>query len=70
MFAYGHNYLPGEGDMILIYPKTENFPETLQPFKFSEKLRLWVTPFDLEKGEMHWPNDIKASLFNPLRIAG
>jgi len=56
--------------MILIYPKTGNFPETLPAFEFSEKLRLWVTPFDLEKGEMHWPNDIKASLFNPLRIAG
>jgi len=69
MFAYGHNYLPGEGDMILIYPKTGNFSETMQPFEFSEKLRLWVTPFDLEKDEMHWPNDIKASLFNPLRIA-
>jgi 5-methylcytosine-specific restriction enzyme subunit McrC len=70
MFAYGHNYLPGEGDMILIYPKTENFQAALQPFKFSEKLRLWVTPFDLENDQMHWPPEIKESLFASFRLAG
>ncbi|MGJ0485375.1 MAG: McrC family protein [Methylomicrobium sp.] len=59
MFAYGHNYLSGEGDMILIYPKTEKFSATLQAFKFSEKLCLWVTPFDLENDQMHWPPGIK-----------
>ncbi|MGR8940437.1 MAG: 5-methylcytosine restriction system specificity protein McrC, partial [Gammaproteobacteria bacterium] len=59
MFAYGHNYLPGEGNMVLIYPKTENFPSALEPFEFSEKLRLWVTPFDLENDRMHWPDDIE-----------
>ncbi|MGJ0516080.1 MAG: McrC family protein [Methylomicrobium sp.] len=63
MFAYGHNYLSGEGDMILIYPKTENFSTALEPFKFSEKLRLWVTPFDLENDVMHWPDDLKPSIF-------
>jgi 5-methylcytosine-specific restriction enzyme subunit McrC len=66
MFAYGHNYLSGEGDMILIYPKTEKFSETFPAFefstKFSTKLRLWVTPFDLENGRMHWPSGIKASI--------
>jgi 5-methylcytosine-specific restriction enzyme subunit McrC len=74
MFAYGHRYLPvpGEGDMILIYPKTEKFSAILQPFKFSEKLRLWVTPFDLENDQMqmHWPPEIKESLFASSRLAG
>lgn len=65
MFAYGHSYLSGEGDMILIYPKTENFSETLPAFEFSANLRLWVTPFDLEKDEMHWPSDINPSIFAP-----
>jgi 5-methylcytosine-specific restriction enzyme subunit McrC len=74
MFAYGHRYLPvpGEGDMILIYPRTEKFSAILQPFKFSEKLRLWVTPFDLENDQMqmHWPPEIKESLFASFRLAG
>jgi 5-methylcytosine-specific restriction enzyme subunit McrC len=70
MFAYGHNYLSGEGDMILIYPKTENFSTALAPFKFSEKLRLWVTPFDLENDVMHWPDDLNPSIFAPLRLTG
>ncbi|WP_286196964.1 McrC family protein, partial [Thalassotalea sp. G20_0] len=30
MFAYGHKYCGGRGDMILIYPKTEHF---LQPIE-------------------------------------
>jgi len=70
MFAYGHHYLPGEGDMILIYPKTENFPETLQSFEFSDKLRLWVTPFDLQNDQVYWPSDLKTGIFTPSLIAG
>jgi 5-methylcytosine-specific restriction enzyme subunit McrC len=70
MFAYGHRYLFGEGDLILIYPKTENFSETLPPFGFSEKLRLWVTPFDLEDGRMHWPDEVKDAFLPPLSLAG
>jgi 5-methylcytosine-specific restriction enzyme subunit McrC len=70
MFAYGHRYLSGEGDMILIYPKTENFSETLPAFEFSEKLRLWVTPFDLENGRMHWPDDKMYAFLPSLPLAG
>jgi 5-methylcytosine-specific restriction enzyme subunit McrC len=62
MFAYGHNYLSGEGDMILIYPKTEKFSETLRAFEFSANLRLWVTPFDLENDQKHWPSGIKTGI--------
>jgi 5-methylcytosine-specific restriction enzyme subunit McrC len=53
LFAYGHTYLKGEeeGKMVLIYPHTESFPSPLdKPFIFSEKLKLWVLPFDLKRG--------------------
>jgi 5-methylcytosine-specific restriction enzyme subunit McrC len=70
MFAYGHSYLSGKGDMILIYPKTENFSETMQPFEFSEKLRLWVTPFDLENDRMHSPDDKQYAFLSSLLLAG
>ena len=52
LFAYGQRYLDGRGDMALIYPSTERFPEALEPFEFSSELRLWVLPFDLIKGEL------------------
>jgi 5-methylcytosine-specific restriction enzyme subunit McrC len=58
MFAYGHRYLSGKGDMILIYPKTERIRAILPVFEFSLDLRLWVTLFDLEKDQMEWPSDI------------
>jgi 5-methylcytosine-specific restriction enzyme subunit McrC len=47
LFAYGQRYLGGKGDMVLIYPQTERFPAMLQPFVFSDTLKLWVMPFDL-----------------------
>lgn len=47
LFAYGHAYLGGEGDMFLVYPRTDTFTDTLPPFRFSEQLRLHVVPFDL-----------------------
>ena len=51
MFAYGHKYLNGEGELVLIYPKTEHFSEPLQhSFEFSSLLRLWVIPFDIAEG--------------------
>ena len=53
MFAYGQTYLKGTGQMVLIYPKTERFPVALtDPFIFSEQLKLWVLPFDLEQGKL------------------
>lgn len=52
LYAYGHHYLKeGEGDLILVYPKTVDFQEPLQVFNFhkpNNKLRLWVLPFCLE----------------------
>lgn len=54
LFAYGHRYLPGAGEMLLIYPRTEHFREPLAPFYFSDELVLWVVPFDLEENRMVW----------------
>jgi 5-methylcytosine-specific restriction enzyme subunit McrC len=48
MFAYGHHYQGGQGDMALIYPKGRDFAEPLPPFEMQPGLRLWVLPFDLE----------------------
>lgn len=50
LHAYGHNFLDGHGDMVLIYPKTDAFDKALEVFKFpkSAGLRLWVLPFCLK----------------------
>jgi len=49
LHAYGHSYLDGEGDVVLIYPKTDNFAQALPVFDFpkANRLRLWVVPFCL-----------------------
>jgi len=52
LFAYGHRYLSGHGDMLLIYPRSANFFEPLPRFEFSEELRLWAVPFDLDADEL------------------
>ena len=52
LFAYGHKYLNGEGELVLIYPRRQLFQETLQPFHFGSGLTLWVVPFDLETDEL------------------
>nr|WP_218584099.1 McrC family protein [Pseudomonas akapageensis] len=52
LFAYGQCYLGGKGEMALIYPRTERFSVPLEPFAFSDHLRLWVLPFDLKTGEL------------------
>ena len=52
LFAYGQRYLHGAGDLLLVYPKTAAFSAPLPAFEFSEFMRLWVIPFDLEHGCM------------------
>lgn len=50
MLGYGHKYLKGEGQMVLIYPKTCDFDKPLaHSFDYDEhrKLKLWVLPFDI-----------------------
>jgi 5-methylcytosine-specific restriction enzyme subunit McrC len=50
LHAYGQNYLDGQGDVVLIYPKTDAFYQALPVFEFpkSKSLRLWVLPFCLQ----------------------
>lgn len=50
LFAYGHKYLGGQGEMVLIYPQHKRFAEVLPIFDFGGGLRLSVIPFDLAKG--------------------
>lgn len=52
LFAYGHKYLAGRGELALIYPRTAQFSQPLRPFDFSDQLRLWVLPFDLDEDEL------------------
>ncbi|MBY6017613.1 McrC family protein [Halomonas denitrificans] len=48
MFAYGQKYLEGQGNLVLIYPKTAQFSRPIEhSFGFSDSLRLWVVPFDI-----------------------
>ncbi|MDN3696179.1 McrC family protein [Vibrio cortegadensis] len=59
MFAYGHKYLNGTGDLLLIYPAHSGFEKPIEfSFDYSESLRLWVVPFvsDLQ-GDSYliWP---------------
>lgn len=52
LFAYGKKYLGDEnhGELVLVYPKRSAFMQSLPMFEFSKQLRLWVLPFDLERG--------------------
>lgn len=57
LHAYGQSYLDGEGDVALIYPKTDSFREPLPVFDFpkSKGLRLWVLPFCLKTKALRVP---------------
>jgi len=56
--AYGQSYLGGQGDVVLIYPKTVAFDQPLPVFEFpkSDGLRLWVLPFCLMSRRLTTPN--------------
>lgn len=63
--AYGDRYLGGTGDVVLVYPKTDDFDRPLPVFEFAgtEGLRLWVLPFCLKTRTLELPRD---SSFNGL----
>lgn len=57
MFAYGHTYLAGAGELVLIYPHWSGFQAPLPPFAMprptrsgegAQSMRLWVLPFSLD----------------------
>ncbi len=49
LFAYGQKYLNGQGQMALIYPRTDTFTAPLAPFDLGGGLTLVVLPFDLDE---------------------
>lgn len=57
LYAYGHHYMGGSGNVVLVYPKTDSFDRALPAFRFpqSENLRLWVLPFCLDKCKLFLP---------------
>lgn len=57
--AYGHSYLDGNGDVVLVYPKTATFDRPLPVFEFPKPggLRLWALPFCLKSGRLLVPKD-------------
>jgi 5-methylcytosine-specific restriction enzyme subunit McrC len=67
--AYGESYLDGEGDVVLIYPKTNNFVEPLPVFDFPKAagLRLWVLPFCLKSRCLSIP--VEASFRTTFSVA-
>lgn len=50
LFAYGHRFLEGSGDLFLVFPSTAEFDAPLPAFEYSDQLRLWAVPFDLDSG--------------------
>lgn len=52
MLAYDLSYRKGEGQLVLVYPKTDGFTKPLSAFTFSNKTSLHVWPFDLENDEL------------------
>lgn len=47
LFAYGHKYLDGQGDLVLIYPSWHEFKIPFEPFCYDGRLTLWILPFEL-----------------------
>lgn len=68
LYAYGHHYLDGEGDVVLIYPKTDAFLKPLPVFAFpkADGMRLWVLPFCLKERRLILPESPELeSIFGP-----
>lgn len=63
MHSYGLSYLDGEGDVVMIYPRTAAFDRPLPVFEFpkSEGLRLWVLPFCLKSRKLMVPDQVRFS---------
>ncbi len=55
LYAYGQKYLKGAGTLALVYPKTQDFLVPLPVFEFSDTLKLWALPFDLDAGRLLLP---------------
>lgn len=52
MFAYGHKYLGGRGEIFLIYPQHDEFTQAVEySFYFNDELKVWVVPFVIAEGK-------------------
>ena len=66
--AHGLSYLGSGCDVVLIYPKTEQFDKALPVFEFKVSpwnhlaLNLWVLPFCLEKTRLLLPENLQCGL--------
>jgi 5-methylcytosine-specific restriction enzyme subunit McrC len=60
MFAYGHKYQSGRGDLCLVYPRTSAFSQAQGPFRFSETMCAYAIPFDLRTGKAILPPKLLA----------
>lgn len=77
MFAYGHKYLKGKGELFLIYPSHDDFQSAIeQSFNFDDKntLKLWIIPFDISAGipedkRIHWPENCCLKQTNYLEVS-
>lgn len=70
LYAYGHHYLNGVGDVALVYPKSDAFSDPLPVFEFPKApgMRLWVLPFCLQERRLKLPDSAKlGSFFRPER---
>lgn len=76
MFAYGHNYIAGGGDIYLIYPAQANFESPIElPFEYTNTsgeptgLKLWVVPYKIDKcgGKLLLPTASKSGVSSPFR---
>lgn len=69
LYVYGHKYLDGEGDVVLIYPKHDGFNHAMPMFDFSdgkERLRLWILPYDLEANKLILPTGYRSSIIEKI----
>ena len=53
----------------MIYPATEVFRDPLPVFELSTELRLWVVPFDIDRGELSLGGKAEGEIFNDI-LAG
>lgn len=60
LYAYGHHYLDGQGDLALIYPRTDAFAQALPVFDFPRTpgMRMWVLPFCLKTKRLMLPESL------------
>ena len=61
LHAYGLSYLDGAGDVVLIYPRTDEFSDPLPVFDFPKfrGMRLWVLPFCLKERRLKVPSSVE-----------